>query len=151
MVVSEPQAVTYDPQFLQCIPKAPPSGRFVTFDHTRPEDHPCRRPRFACQCGRVLQTADRTAVFGSAKRTPIVLSVSSTLAILLESQAIVNQWFVTRICPLGGLLARWMPRSQPFETLKRDRQLSEISDLLKLSDLENGQSRAKFSYLLQFA
>jgi len=30
----------------------------------------------ACQCGRVLHTADRAAVFGSAKRIPIVLSVS---------------------------------------------------------------------------
>jgi hypothetical protein len=69
--------------------------------------------------------------------------LSSTLAIFLESQAIVNQWFAARMCPLGGLLARWMPPSQPFETLKRGRQAGKISNLLELSDLENGQSRAK--------
>ncbi len=68
--------------------------------------------------------------------------LSSTLAILLVSQVIVNQWFATRTCPLGGLLAGWMPPSRPVETLERRGERSKISNLLELSDLENGQSRA---------
>jgi len=38
--------------------------------------HVVAAPRFTCRCGRVLQTADRAAVFGSAKRIPIVHGVS---------------------------------------------------------------------------
>ncbi len=39
-----------------------------------------------------------------------------------------------------------MPPSRPVETLERRGERSKISNLLELSDLENGQSRAEGEY-----